>query len=131
MYYRDEADWQKELIAKISKDLNLDRRVVREIAYYPLLFLRRHIIDDVCERPVRIRKLGVWTLRGNRGKKKVLRQKVDFLKDHSDKLYDIFYTTKKKPFASKEEFESYMEYLYRVQSHGIVRALYSKAQELL
>lgn len=131
MYFKGETDWQKEIITNISKTFNLDKRVVREIVYYPLLFLHQHIIDDICERPIRIRKLGVWVLRGNRGKKKVLQKQYNFLLEHSEELYSKLTNLFNGKFDSKEAFERHLWWLYRNQNFNPIRRLYSLAQKEL
>ena len=68
-YFRREEPWQKKLIQEISKELNLDVRVVRSIVYYPLLHLKHRMSDPVDETPVRIRRLGVWDMKTTKSKK--------------------------------------------------------------
>jgi hypothetical protein len=71
-YFKKEQKWQKDLIRKIAKEENLDIRVVRTIAYYPMLFLREKIEDSKNERAVRIRRLGAFLLKKRyQGKKDV------------------------------------------------------------
>ncbi len=67
-YFQKETKWQKDLIKQISKELNIDTRVVREIVYYSLLYLKVRIAHPQDETPVRIRQLGVWDLKTTRNK---------------------------------------------------------------
>jgi len=69
-YFRNEPKWQKDLIKQLSKEMNLDTRVVRGMVYYSILYSRDRMKDDVNETPVRLRNLGAFTLKPTRSKKK-------------------------------------------------------------
>lgn len=48
------------LVKQLSKQLEIDPRVVRLIVDYPIKFYRRKAADDTDKRPVRIRYFGVF-----------------------------------------------------------------------
>jgi len=62
-YFKSEEKWQKDLIKQLAEKYNLDTRVVRTLAYYPMLYLRDKMLESGDETPVRIRKLGVWAIK--------------------------------------------------------------------
>lgn len=63
MYFKYEEDWQKKAIREIAKKYGIDIRVVRQIVYYPFLFMARHMADTGDAMPIRHRHLGVFLLK--------------------------------------------------------------------
>lgn len=59
MYFKNEQDWQKKAIRDIAKKHGVDIRVVRQIVYYPFLFMAQKIRDGEDIMPIRHRHLGV------------------------------------------------------------------------
>lgn len=133
--FKGEQKWQKDLIKDLSKKYKLNRWVVRAIAYYPFLFLKRIMLDDYIERPIRLRSLGVWLLRKNKGKKKRLAERVDFILNHSY-MWDKMRKYKKKveervPFESEDEFIEYIKKFEYLNSHTLIKNYENKIKELL
>lgn len=62
-YFAREQSWQKQLLREIAQELKIDLRVVREVGYYPLIYLKHRISNPDEDKPVRIRHLGVWDLK--------------------------------------------------------------------
>jgi len=131
MIFAKEPTWQKDIVDNIAKEFGIDKRVVREIAYYPLLFLRREMSDEYSERPVRIRKLGAWKMHTRSGKVKRLRERGKFLKENSDKLWNKILTSKLAPFESQKGFENYVDYMVGKRNHNLIRYYERKANEYL
>lgn len=52
-----------KIVRSIAKRKNMDERVVRLIADYPLKFVRDKISDKTNWRPIRVRYLGVFGLK--------------------------------------------------------------------
>ena len=63
MYFRNEQEWQKQLIKELAEKYGIDIRVVRQMVYYPYLFTKHLIVSDEDNRPVRHRHLGVFLLK--------------------------------------------------------------------
>lgn len=128
MYFSKEQDWQKNAIIELSEKYNIDRRVVREISYYPFLFLKRIMKDDYNERPVRFRNLGLFKLRNNKGKQKRLKERLDFILEHSD-VWDRLYTysrSNKQPFKDETHFINYVNHFYKKRSHTLIKHFENK-----
>lgn len=63
MYFRNEQNWQKQLIKELAEKYGIDVRVVRQMVYYPFLFTNRKMSDSVDMSPIRHRHLGVFLLK--------------------------------------------------------------------
>jgi len=63
MYFKHEQDWQKKAIRDIAKKYGIDIRVVRQIVYYPFVFMARKMSDRDDLLPIRHRHLGVFLLK--------------------------------------------------------------------
>ena len=112
-YPKNEEKWQGQLIDSLAKKYNLPKRVVRQIVYYPLLFTRRTILSNSCERPIRIRHLGTFVLRNHIGKPEAMRERAKIITDNIEEVYDKI-QKKSSPtgfYESPEELLSYVEQL--------------------
>lgn len=83
MYFADEPEWQKEIIRNLAKKYNTDVRIIRQIVYYPYVFLSNRINDFNDLNGVRLRYLGIFA-----PKKRFLKQKE----------YREFYKLKKENY---------------------------------
>lgn len=110
MYLKNEKKWQKSLIREIAKDMNLDIRVVREIAHYPLLFLRKKVMDEYDESAVRIKHLGVFYVKRLYGKRPLNEKRAKLYSDNSSILWDKLFNYKKEAFASEQDYLDYIDY---------------------
>ena len=63
MYFRNEQEWQKQLIKELAEKYGIDIRVVRQMVYYPYLFTKHSVMSDEDNRPIRHRHLGVFLLK--------------------------------------------------------------------
>ena len=63
MYFNNEQDWQKKAIRDIAKKYGIDIRVVRQIVYYPFLFMTQRMRDMSDGLPIRHRHLGEFLLK--------------------------------------------------------------------
>jgi len=58
----------KKIVKKISKELNMDERVISQLASDPFIFTSNIIRDPLDERPIRLRYLGILAIRKGREK---------------------------------------------------------------
>ena len=71
--------YREQIIEEMVSKFNLDKRVLREVCYYPIRFTKRVMEDPADPRPIRIRYFGVFTQKNKFNKDK-------HMKDYYDKL---------------------------------------------
>lgn len=111
MYIKNEPKWQKQLIDEISKKYNLDIGVVRQIVYYPLQFVKKRMQSSTNEDPVRIRYMGIWSMRPNKSKEKYAKNNYDYLISKSSLATEMDLIGYEK-FDSEDAYLKVINYLY-------------------
>ena len=135
MYYypKDEEGWQKDLIKQLAKKHKLTTGVVRQMVYYPFLYLRRSIQSEDKEEHIRIKHLGVFTPKASYGKPEVMKKRAEVLLDNSDILWNKI-VNKSSPtgtFTSKEAFETYIKQVVKYRRKPILNRYLREAEQYL
>jgi len=125
MYLKNEPTWQKDLIKDLADKYGLDKRVVREVAYYPLKFTSDVFKSDTDETPIRIRQLGSWSMRPSKGKIKNMEAMYNHIVNISDLIWkDIKKLKTKESFESKEEFINTLKELLENKKFSKIRSYF-------
>ena len=132
-YPSDEEKWQADIITELAEKHKLSKGVVRQMVYYPLLFLRRTIASDVDEIPVRIRHLGVFNIRPTYGKPTAMKNRAKVLFDNVDSIWDKMPLSKSETgyFESKEHFVKYLNQVVRFRRRAILDRYLEAAKGLV
>jgi hypothetical protein len=115
------SKWQQNLVNQLAFKYGMDKRVVHEIVYYPLLFTKNVMNDPKDDTPIRIKHLGVFAYRGSRTKEKIERPKFDMLMQNSEELYDTHY---KEEYESLDEFVEYMVDSFKEKDYSAIRNIH-------
>jgi hypothetical protein len=118
--------WQNKLVEKLAVKYGLDKRVVKVVTDYPLLFTKRVMNDPADDTPIRIKHLGVFAYRGSRTKEKVERPKFDMILQNVEELYDVHY---KDLFESQDEFVEYLVDSFKEAEYSAIRSVHEIFKE--
>lgn len=119
MIVRDK--WQDKIIDQLAFKYGLDKRVVREVVYYPLLFTNRVMNDPKDDRPIRIKHLGVFAYRGSRNKSVIEKPKYDLIIQHAEELFNIHYN---EEFETLDHFVEYIIDLWNQREYSAIRKVH-------
>jgi hypothetical protein len=98
-------------------------RVIRKIAYHPLLFSKRVMEDDNDERPIRIRYFGCFVLKSKKSKERsrkfsyIYRHYEDFKGLVAEFGYDV---------STEEEFQSSLRHHFSGKKIRFIDDIYEK-----
>ena len=123
IYPKNETKWQKELIRDVAKQFELDVRVVREIVYYPLLFVKNRMRNDNSEVPIRLRNLGAFDLRTTKGKLNKAAERVVTYVHHAELIWPVAKDYMGQPFESKGDFVEKVKLAFTEGRFGHLRKL--------
>jgi len=80
-------NFQDRIIREIANEYKLDWRIVQEIVYSPLKFLKKVVTDPADERPVRIMYFGVFAQKlGKKNKSSRMEKRIKKLLDNIDEV---------------------------------------------
>lgn len=119
------------LISGISLEMKLDKRVIREVAFHPLLFYKRKI-ESGDMRPMRITFFGAFVPKTKqKNKEAAMKYITERLLNNIESVWDALPVEMYKEFGGLEEFEEAVREAFEVKDKKFLDKLYAYYKEYL